>query len=268
MSIIKVIFVVVLMTVSSSGEAYRTVKLSEKRGVLTQELAETIANMLNNTQEWSVAVKNVGKAVFKQKKTYLMSLSDADLNDHLNEVIDSLRTINGELGNLVYKEKLGKLTKEDVYSFYVGKEETDLVSEHVISSLQEGTSADKNIRDLLQSNWQETRAEWRKLEQVAKIEDVEEKQSVFSDYMAANERIRVENIIILAQAKLEQSDTLSSEFNVESIIKSEYLDDLLVKEMEHLAKLLGRDDLAQMETPIGNFLRISKARIAAEEAAN
>ena len=189
-----------------------------------------------------------------------MTKDDDDIDSILKTKIDDLRSGSKQLMALVEKEALGELTREDIDYFVIAGGSEDLAANKMLSELFDNYS-DIEIRDRIQGGWHELNVELDKMNNIAAIEDTDKRRRALARYEADFERSHFENFVGAAKATKQLNGKLPYS-DIESMVKSAYLDRLFTTELALLAPALGRHDLDGVETKSDQYLRTSKELIA------
>lgn len=232
----------------------------EKRQILTEELAATIAVLLDHSRDWLATLQQLRDIVYRQKRAYVMAKDDDDIDNSIRTKINDTRRGSEQLMTLVDKEVLGELTREDIHAFYIGDSSEDSADNKMLSELFDNYS-EVEIRDRIQGGWHKLNAELDKITSIAAIKETYKRRRVLADYEADFERSHFESFVGAAQASYQLGSELPYS-DTESMVRSAYLDRLYITELAQLAQALGRHDLDKIETEFDQYMR-SRRGIAA-----
>ena len=232
----------------------------EKHQILIEELAMTIAAVLNHSGDWWGTLQQLGDVVYQQKLAHVMAMDEDDVNDSIKNIIDAMRSGSEQLMALLEKEVLGELTREDLRSFMLAGNREDSVDNEMLSELIANYS-EVEIRDRIQGGWHYVNTILDKMTDIAAIEDTDKRRRALAEFEADFERSHFENFV--GAAKVKQMEGELPRSDIESMVRSAYLDRLFTTEMAQLAQALGRRDLDKVETSSDRHMRVSK-KLSAE----
>ena len=241
MPIIKAFFIMAVCAASSVAVARRVVTLAEKHRILADELAKTIVTKVVDTSHPEV-ISELGEIIFQQQRGFLLKVSTVGLQEKLELDVIKLRRAEAELSS-VEEEDIRILEEEDTPTSRLFAA-VQLDANSVYASVAEA-------RNVLARKRSEVEA-------IAAIGDTAARHEAYADYSAETTRKSIEGYLLMTKVAA-ASEHAPAQEDVESIIKSKYLNDLLAVELEALATKLGRDDLLEIQTGIDVFVRDGKA---------
>ena len=232
----------------------------EKRQILIEELAITIAAILDSSGNWPARLQQLSNVVYQQKRAYIMDKDADDIDERIRTLIDEMRVGSEELMTLMEKEVLGELTMEDIHSFLTEDISEDAPSNKITIELFANYS-EVDIRDRIQGSWGEVNLTLDKMNTIAAIEDTDKRRQALANHDADFECRRFEGFVGAAKVS-QQLDSELTPIDTESVVRSAYLNGLITTELAKLAQALGRYDLDRVETEADRSMREARELIA------
>ena len=202
-------------------------------------------------------ISKLSKVISQQRQSFLLKVDDVDLQRQLEVEIIKLRrgmeefSVIAEGGLDAIDAKVRDLSAEDSPTSRL----FDAAFQHSLGS----------VRASSEGAWARIATRLAEVERIATMPDVSEQREAYADYSAELKRKEVEGYLVMAEMGVADGHVLA-QGDMESIIKSEYLDGLLVVELEGLARKLGRNDLSEVQTGIDMMVSRGKALRSREEA--
>lgn len=243
---IKVFFMVSMFVTGSVAGAQRMVTLAEKRKILTDELATTIVTMVAKSRSAEV-ISKLGEIVFQQRKGLLLQVSDFNWQQELELELTELRRVVASFS----------ATPKALSTAEVRLEDDDSATGRLFAAVQQQPQAaampttTEEIRERVLTRLAE-------VEEIVAISEVAAQREAYANYSAALKSKEIEGYLVMGELAAAGGQVLAQD-DMESIVKSEYLDDLLDIELQGLAMKLGRDDLSELKTGLDLLLQDGQA---------
>ena len=224
----------------------RVTPQKSRRNCCIDELAKVIASMFDNGEPLEV-LHQLYALIFKAKKATLISNGRKLLQFELRCAIGTRHDCFAQVEKWVEAEDYSalKIGQEEYEKFLTGLEKVEKVN---ISWMSD--------RDALLHLMKEFTAEHKELENIAAMTDVSEQVEAFADYHAKE---KIQDISYDLEW-IALGGTLGAQ-DIQRIIKTVYLDTVVMSELEALAQIFGRHDIIKIcESPMDRMLRDDKRR--------